>query len=676
MKLTGFRIQRYKSVLDSSWIDVSPLTVMVGKNESGKTSVLQALYKFNPFDPEPYSLDREWPRGHRRSRNEDQVVCTARFELTPEESRGLAGITEGAVAATQLEIARDYKGRLEVAFATGVFAGTLHPNSVDAACDSLPAIPNPAGDAFRSQARACLDETRRLVREGRFTKLLAAKEAHLDALRACLNPWNASPSPENEQEFLRLYTEAITAIVEKVASVDPALVAAHEFVVERIPTFIFMDEYHAFRGSAALDEVLQRKLSHTMTGEDRTLEMLLRLSGLTLESEVRRSKDADREQRQYDLDDAAGVLTKTIEGRWKQLKYEVKFAADGPQFFTFVRDEKDQGLIKLEERSRGFQWFFSFDLMLMYESQGMFKDCVILLDEPGLSLHPDAQRDLLQRLEEYANSNTLLYTTHLPFMIDLAQPQRIRVLNETKEGTIVTSDLTGCQPEARFTLEAALGIACNANLELAGRNLIIEGADDYWLISELSNLFHRSGLEGLPDDVLVMPASSASQAACMATVMVGRSLDVVVLLSSADGGNGLMKKWLSRYHSSVAAELLTLGAIAGSPNRAFGAEELFPEEFYTDIVKRIYKKELATAGLKKLDVNGNGSGRLSARIDHVLAGAGIKLNPRLVATALRSAVSRMKTADELPPETKARAEKVLKAINAGFQKEKHFWTAN
>jgi predicted ATP-dependent endonuclease of OLD family len=100
--------------------------------------------------------------------------------------------------------------------------------------------------------------------------------------------------------------------------------------------------------------------------------------------------------------------TRTISDRWRQRKYEVQFRADGQLFYTFVKDSHDPALIRLEERSQGFQWFFSFDMMFMHESQVTFKGCVILLDEPGLHLHPEAQRDLLTRLEEYAKDNTLL----------------------------------------------------------------------------------------------------------------------------------------------------------------------------------------------------------------------------------------------------------------------------
>ena len=72
--------------------------------------------------------------------------------------------------------------------------------------------------------------------------------------------------------------------------------------------------------------------------------------------------------------------------------------------------------------------FFFFDLMLMHATSEDFKECVILLDEPGLYLHPGAQKDLLKCLEAYATENTLIYTTHLPFMIDLKHPDRIRIL--------------------------------------------------------------------------------------------------------------------------------------------------------------------------------------------------------------------------------------------------------
>ncbi len=84
MQPTAFRVQMYKCVLDSDWVNVTALTVLVGKNESGKTALLRALHKFNPFTPEPYLMQREWPRGRRSERSKDQIVATVRFRLTGE----------------------------------------------------------------------------------------------------------------------------------------------------------------------------------------------------------------------------------------------------------------------------------------------------------------------------------------------------------------------------------------------------------------------------------------------------------------------------------------------------------------------------------------------------------------------------------------------------------------
>jgi len=98
-------------------------------------------------------------------------------------------------------------------------------------------------------------------------------------------------------------------------------------------------------------------------------------------------------------------------------------------------------MIPLEEQSKGFQWFFSFDLHFMHDSDGTFEGCVLLLDEPGLHLHPGAQEDLLKRLDAYSAKNTTIYSTHLPFLVDLREPARIKVINQEAGAAVVSEDL-------------------------------------------------------------------------------------------------------------------------------------------------------------------------------------------------------------------------------------------
>ncbi len=445
------------------------------------------------------------------------------------------------------------------------------------------------------------------------------------------------------------------------SATPPIQKKAHEYIVKKIPTFIYMSEYRAFTGTAQLDQVKQRK-DRKLTEEDKTFLTIMELSGLNLEEEVKKGNSPDREQRQYDLDDASATLTRTISDRWKQRRYEVQFRGDGQFFYTFVKDERDPSLIQLEERSKGFQWFFSFDLMFMYESKGTFKKCVILLDEPGLHLHPDAQKDLLKRMEEYARENTLLYTTHLPFMIDLQKPERIRVLSEAENGSFVTDDLTQTQPEAKFVLQAALGMSGSSSYLVAQRNLVVEGVDDFWIITELSRLMTATGEVGLPDDLFITPAGGASEAVYITTFMVGQKLYVVALFDSDKAGfdarDSLVKKWLTKYQPNY-AKVLNLGECVGV-SREFSIEDIFPKEFYLEKVQKVYKKELLAAGREGLNLIGND--QLCKQTERALEECGIKFNKGSVAKVIRSTLSGMKTANDLPQETKEMAKKLFLAI--------------
>ncbi len=667
MQLVAYRVQKYRSVLDSGWIAIDPLTVLVGKNESGKTSLLRALHKLNPFKPEPYEISREWPRGHRREQSPAQIVCSARFRLNPEEKEALAGLTDQKMTAELVEVTRDYAGKLEVSFAEGLFPKALHPNDIDGLCEALPLPPAPVGEQYRQAASSCRSEAIRLAHEGRFEELASLAAKQTEVLKAAFTPGAQPPQATPEQNFVPAYSQKLGEVGTKLRAAPTMQQKAHDYVVTHLPTFIYMGEYQTFTGSAHLDQVKQRLDQKQPTPEDKTLLTILEMSGLSLEDEIKKASAKDREQRQYDLADGAATLTKLIEGHWGQLKYEVQFGADSNQFFTFVKDQKDRALIRLEERSRGFQWFFSFDLLFMHESKGDFRNCVLLLDEPGLHLHPGGQKDLLLLLDSYARDNTLIYSTHLPFMIDLRHPERIRVVSEKPTGTVVTDDLTESQPEAKLTLQAALGISGSQSYLVAQRNLVVEGADDFWLLTELSNLLVRSNQEGLPDDVLLTASGGASEAAYVATFMIGQKLDVVVLLDTDAAGDlardNLVKKWLTRYKGTE-SQVLSIGTASGATAKEFAIEDLFPDSFYLTSVHEVYGQQLAAAGTPTLQLVG--AGMVCKRVERAFDKAGVKFNKGSVAKSIRRHLREMKSVAELPPETLTFITKLFGAIRQAF----------
>ena len=86
--------------------------------------------------------------------------------------------------------------------------------------------------------------------------------------------------------------------------------------------------------------------------------------------------------------------------------------------------------VPFDDRSKGFVWFFSF-LAYFSQIERGDRDLVLLLDEPGLSLHAKAQGDFLRLIENrLAPKHQVVYTTHSPFMIDARKLDRIRTVED------------------------------------------------------------------------------------------------------------------------------------------------------------------------------------------------------------------------------------------------------
>jgi hypothetical protein len=309
----------------------------------------------------------------------------------------------------------------------------------------------------------------------------------------------------------------------------------------------------------------------------------------------------------------------------------------------------------------------SFDMWFMYETKGTFKNAILLLDEPGLHLHAAAQRDLLKRLYEYAKTNQLVYTTHLPFMVDFRRFDNVWVCEDRGEnGSHVHQDWGSADRDARFTLQAALGLSWSQSLFVGAHNLVVEGVSDFWYLQAMCSIFETANEESIPESIVITPAGGATKVAYVATLLSGQELTVAVLLDSDPEGTSakeqLVHSWILKSRG-----VLMLGDVLGLAHPVC-IEDLFDEAYYLGFVQAAYAKELAGAPLV-LDPQTKGRLHLVQRTTDALNARGVaSFNKGRIAKLLLADLAKQSLAS-LPGDTAASFRKVFAAVRSSLKPE-------
>ena len=279
-----------------------------------------------------------------------------------------------------------------------------------------------------------------------------------------------------------------------------------EFILERLPRFVYYSNYGNLDSEIYLPHIVEN-LKRTDLGareaaKARTLRVLFSFVRLEPNEILELGRDfkdphgrepneeevADiatkKRERTILLNSAGTELTKRFRDWWKQGDYTFEFQADGDHFRIWVSDSKRPGKVELEDRSSGLQWFLSFYLIFLVESSRDHRDAILLLDEPGLSLHPLAQRDLSAFFENLASTNQIVYTTHSPFLVDADMLDRVRkVFVSTDGSTKASADLRRGNEDPRksgatYAIYSALNMNVAESILYGCQPIVVEGPSD------------------------------------------------------------------------------------------------------------------------------------------------------------------------------------------------------
>jgi predicted ATP-dependent endonuclease of OLD family len=570
MKLVRAQVQNYRSVEDSTPFVINDgTTCLVGKNESGKTALLTALYRLNPTIPTDASFDRQrdYPRRYladyeERHPHEDAVVVRTWWTLDDAEletTRVLLG--RAAVLGNELVIAKGYENELiwQIQADESAVVGHLVSSSNLSEDDK--------GDFSTCATIAELKEE------------LAAPDGSTPA-RAELVARIVREFPE----------DSVSKALQKVLS---------------LPRFMLFSQYQRLEGQVSLEAIQQRKNSAALSQDDQVFLALCELAGTTVEKAVAIKTFEELVAR---FEAASNKLTNEIFAYWSQNRFlTVQFRLDhgqsadpapfnaGRVFRTRIHNKLHQVTVPFDDRSTGFVWFFSF-LALFSQVRKKHPDVVLLLDEPGLTLHAKAQADLLRYFaEKLAPNHQLIYTTHSPFMVPSDNLAAVRTVEDVIEhrdgdrpiihGTKVGGDVLSTDRDTIFPLQGALGYEITQSLFVGKNTLLVEGPSDLLYLTSFSEQLRQRQRTGLDPRWTICPVGGIEKVAAFMSLFGAQGLRVAVLTDFATGQKRKVEE-LRRSELMQAGHVFTADTFAGQPEADI--EDLIGAELYAALVGNAY----------------------------------------------------------------------------------------
>lgn len=641
MTLLRYRVTHFRSVKDSGWLELDQVTALLGVNESGKTNLLLPLWKLNPVSDGHLDPVSDYPKAlfaEIRGAPGAYRFILAEFDTgaAAEEIAELAGIP--VEAARRVAIGRLFDGthtvefpdyapprqtdtsraadRLSAARAT-IKAAKLQPDEgelhaaalqgIDAILAEIEGEPVLTGNdmmRLRNRVGALIPE---LAEEGEEDSPTVAE---LRALRLDLGTWMAdmlTPDPGQAEPVRKAVLSRMPAFVfySSWGNLDSEIYLPH--VVDNMGrtdigakeaskarTLQMLFDFVGLKPSEILElgrdfrevrEEAERRLAAAKMDRNPLEGLLHRLrptaTDAKLDSDLLAQIAEAKRTRSILLQSAGNRLSERFGGWWRVRDYRFRFEADGNHFRIWVADSERPQEVELEERSTGLQWFLSFFLVFLNESAGLHRRAILLLDEPGLSLHPLAQRDLSAFFDEIARNHQIVYTAHSPFLVDADRLERARKVFVGEDGsTRVTADL--CAPErgareggAAYAVRSAVNMAV-AEASFGGADaVLVPGVVEQTYLSAMKTLLIAAGEFTPARDILFAPAGDPDIALRMAEVLTGRNdRRPTMLTTGEDPGMG--------------SDVLTLPGLIGRPRTSI--EDLMPPAMLAETVDRLERR--------------------------------------------------------------------------------------
>jgi energy-coupling factor transporter ATP-binding protein EcfA2 len=691
LKPVKYRVQNFRNIDDSGWIKLERITAFVGRNESGKTTLLKALHKFNPATPEPYNAQREFPRDRytRDCKNPgDWPVCSVSFEIHDPLWSNIIALLGPNTPLDAAICTRYYDGHLSVEFVPPIENKPLDSGSLIEALDTFAKAARRLEAPSPEQEEACQTLRTDLALwasrcQEKLTPFADLRDTKAVAILSAMRIESETKTNPHTADLVEALQEVLSPVLTE-AQNPPLREQVTKFVKSHLPIFIYFENYGILDSAIYLPRFLEDLADSPQSPRVRTINALFKHVGLTAKEiadlgqeqaqqaraksqqpthEMIRQDQENKEARAIKLNSGSLDITKRFNTWYEQRRHTISYQADGGYFRVWVADDRRPGVnIELEGRSKGFQWFFSFYLIFLVESDEGHKDAVLLLDEPGLHLHPTAQQGLLSFFEKISERNQLVYSTHSPFLIDGEHLHRVRPVTEDTTGhSRINADTWPSDRETIFPLQAAAGYAMVRGLFRHKKNVLVEGMSDYYYLHALEHQCHVTGRKTLPQGTYIIPCGGTKLVGILASLFLGQEIRPLILLDGDEAGRARRNALIMELYAEHLNSIVMLDEAMFQPGTEVEVEDLLGEDIILPILNGILEEEV------KLSATNRKTGSLPDRIKSWAAHNDVELPAgwkASVALHLVSTWAENKTI--LPDAILNRAEKVFEVMQGRF----------
>lgn len=620
MELISFRVQNFRSIVDSGWIDFSRdgVTVLVGQNESGKTSILQALactLGGVPITPDDKRIDSSDPKFYIRVNIQFQDLLKSKSLSDLDDDLGLGFLDKYLTSK---------KGIVELEFWRTAKSDSNSLTELHFILSDAPDF-NAALDALRiEQSDTPQSSQNTLDTSSTNTEIVATISPTKNG-----PPARPSPTEEEEEDEEQIDSETVASVIYE--SLPYAVLFSAESGL--LPNSVDLDEKNKPSGPGSV------AANNYLTIAEIDLPKLA-------EGDGRYRQNILNKANQRVSDDFAKFWSQVI-GSKSRLSLKCSFeyypasagTKAGKPFLEFwIADGSTQ--LYPKQRSQGVRWFVSFYLQLR-ATEKRRSSRLFLLDEPGANLHDKAQEDVLRLIDQLRKEIPIIYSTHSPKMIEYEKIFRIRAIqrdSQHEDSPTVVIDAQHLGTASSDTLSPLLG-AMGSDMSQQSvikkkRNVLLEEISGYYYLKAFWNLQKRK------EEAHFIAATGVNKIPLLANMFLGWGIGFVVAVDDDKQGREVfnqLKKDLCGDDPERAKNLLLKLPECTSIEEAFST---------ADFKKFVLKDETAQVE------NGNSEYLKSAHVS----------KPVTALAFMLSVNNGSVTAENLDNETNTKIKKIVDAI--------------